>query len=88
MWGLQLAAIHDTIFTKDTKTILKREVIKKAKAEIPRRVEMVCLKNRYGISSYSLGFNYNPKYDLFTPVELDFPELAEVDDEELPEQWR
>lgn len=90
VWGLQLAEIHNTIFTKDTKTILKREIIKKAKAEIPRRVEMVCLKNRYGISSYSLGFSYNPRYDLFTPMVLEFPELKELTDAdaaELPEGW-
>lgn len=88
VWGLQLVAIHNAVFTKDTKTIEKREVIKKAKAEIPRKIELSCLKNRYGKSSYSLGFSYNPKYDLFVPICTDFSELIDEEEEELPEQWR
>lgn len=65
VWGLQLQAIHCDIFSKDTKIAKKRETINDAKQKIPRDVELVCLKNRYGRSSYSCGFLYNPKFDLF-----------------------
>ena len=66
IWGLQLQAIHEDIFNKENKLKEKRERIDEAKAEIPRKVELVCLKNRYGISSYSAAFDYYPQYDLFT----------------------
>lgn len=67
VWGLQLAAIHADVFTKDNKIAQKREAIRKAKAAIPRSVELVCLKNRYGVSSYDCRFDYDPRYDLFVP---------------------
>lgn len=43
----------------------KREKIRKAKAENPRKIELVCLKNRYGISGFKLGYDYYPALDLF-----------------------
>lgn len=67
VWGLQLAAIHSDVFNKDNKLKEKRETIRKAKAAIPRSIELVCLKNRYGVSSYSCLFDYDPRYDLFVP---------------------
>ena len=36
---------------------------------MPRQVELVCLKNRYGISSYKASFEYYPQFDLFRPPE-------------------
>ena len=38
------------------------------KAANPRRVELVCLKNRFGISSYTCNFEYFPQFDLFRPI--------------------
>lgn len=72
VWGLQLACLDQEVFSKEGMAILKREVIKKAKKENPRRIKLVCLKNRYGISSYDAHFNYYPVFDLFVPVNLDF----------------
>lgn len=69
VWGVQLMAINDEIFNKDGKVKEKREKIKQAKAADPRKIELVCLKNRNGISSYSCGFTYYPKYDFFIPEE-------------------
>lgn len=69
VWGLQLEALNDEIFSKENKLREKREKIREAKAATPRRVELVCLKNRYGISSYKAAFEYFPKYDLFREAE-------------------
>lgn len=67
VWGLQLQALNSDIFNGDKKIKEKREKIKIAKKAIPRKLELVCLKNRYGISSYTCGFTYDPRYDLFEP---------------------
>lgn len=64
--GLQLSCMNDDIFNKEGKVKEKRDTIKKAKKAIPRDIELVILKNRYGIANYSCRFNYNPVYDLFT----------------------
>ena len=65
-WGLQLQCLNDPIFEKESNIKKKREIVKRAKAATPRKIELVCLKNRYGISSYCCGFNYYPAADLFT----------------------
>ena len=65
VWGLQLQAINDDIFNKQADIKQKREVINKAKIEHPRKIELVCLKNRNGRSNYSCNFTYYSKYDLF-----------------------
>jgi len=69
VWGLQLQAIHEDIFNKQSKIKEKRERINQAKKEMPRRIELICLKNRNGISNYNCSFDYYPKYDLFIPTE-------------------
>ena len=71
VWGLQLAAIHDTVFDSDKKVKEKREKIAEAKEAIPRDIELVCLKNRYGKSRYAAEFTYYPQYDFFTPKNKD-----------------
>ena len=71
VWGLQLQCLHDDIFSKEKSLKEKREKIKAAKAANPRKIEMVCLKNRYGIANYSCYFNYYPANDLFTEINED-----------------
>lgn len=66
VYGLQLSVIHEDLFDKQNKINEKRARIKEAKAELPRQVELVCLKNRYGVSGFTVNFNYDPRYDLFT----------------------
>lgn len=68
VWGIQLSAIHDDIFNSDAKIKEKRRIIDRAKKENPRRIELVALKNRNGISNYSCFFEYEPHKDLFTAV--------------------
>lgn len=77
IWGLQLQCINDDLFSKASASIKdKREAIREAKAAMPRKIELSCLKNRYGIASYKCGFNYYPKYDLF-----------DIDDSYRPESY-
>lgn len=72
IWGLQLEIIStDPIFDKEGKIREKREKIREEKASPERKVELVCLKNRYGISSYRVGFSYYPQYDLFKPRKVE-----------------
>lgn len=67
VWGLQLNCLHEALFSAQNKINEKRQRIKEAKRETPRKVELVCLKNRFGISSYTCQFNYYPNFDLFEP---------------------
>ena len=39
--------------------------VHQAKVENPRKIELVCLKNRYGAPGYSCYFKYYPAYDYF-----------------------
>ena len=68
IFGLQLRCINEDLFSKEGKLKEKRERIRTAKAASPREIELLCLKNRYGISSFSCFFNYYPENDLFTPA--------------------
>lgn len=70
VWGLQLQILNDDLFNQEKKIKEKREKVRQAKKAIPREIELVCLKNRYGISSYSCGFKYDPRFDLFEPDNL------------------
>ncbi|MCD9218099.1 toprim domain-containing protein [Lactobacillus delbrueckii subsp. lactis] len=65
--GLQLQCLDEKEFNSDTKKDIakKRELIQKAKARNPRKIKLVCLKNRYGKTSFVDYFNYYPACDLF-----------------------
>lgn len=65
VWGLQLQILNDELFYSEKKIKEKREKVREAKKAAPRKLELICLKNRYGVSSYSCGFNYTPQFDLF-----------------------
>lgn len=68
--GLQLACLDDNpVFQKDKDIMAKREAIKAAKAENPRKIRLVCLKNRYGRPDWTITYKYYPQYDYF--VETD-----------------
>jgi len=68
VWGLQLACLDEELFDKDKAIKEKRKRINDAKAEEPRKIKFICLKNRYGISYYDCQFAYYPQYDLFVPT--------------------
>lgn len=68
VWGMQYACIsRDQVFLKDTKIGEKRKRLQEAKAETPRDIELICLKNRYG-RDFSTAFYYYPKFDFFEPA--------------------
>lgn len=71
IWGLQLSVMNDEIFEKDTRLKARREAIIKAKSATPREIDLVCLKNRYGISNYTCKFRYYAQYDYFFPIRSD-----------------
>lgn len=78
IYGLQLRCINqDNPFGKEGKLKEKRETIRAAKAANPREIELLCLKNRYGISSFSCYFDYYPANDLFRPA-TDFEAAAKT----------
>lgn len=68
VWGLQLACLDEELFETEGKIKKKRRRIDEAKAEEPRKIKFVCLKNRYGISNYECYFDYYPSNDLFIPA--------------------
>lgn len=64
--GLQLACLDDNaVFQKEKAIMEKREAIKAAKAENPRQIRLVCLKNRYGRPDWTITYKYYPQYDYF-----------------------
>lgn len=68
IWGMQYSVIStDPLFksTAQGKLNDQRRKIQDAKKATPRKIELVCLKNRYG-RDYSAYFLYYPKFDYFT----------------------
>ena len=65
IWGLQLQCLNEPLFSEANKIKEKRQRIRQEKAAELRKIELLCLKNRYGIANYSCGFYYYPKHDLF-----------------------
>ena len=68
VWGLQLAILRDPNYIKEKSIVKQREMIQNAKKATPRAIDLVCLKNRYGLSSYSTMFDYFPANDCFLPA--------------------
>ena len=69
IWGLQLQCLNDPLFESANKIKEKRQKIRQEKAADPRKIELLCLKNRYGIANFSCGFNYYPARDYFVQAE-------------------
>ena len=64
--GMQLQCLStEKAFNSEGKVVEKRKIIEKAKKANPRKIELKCLKNRFGISSFSCFFDYFPAVDLF-----------------------
>lgn len=75
VWGLQLACLDEDIFDAEGKLKKKRKRIEAAKRENPRQIKLVCIKNRYGVSSYECNFSYYPQFDLFIPAQAPADEM-------------
>lgn len=65
VWGLQLQVMREEIFQGDSATVAKRNKMNEAKNSIPRKIELVVLKNRFGSMRESFLFDYFPDRDLF-----------------------
>lgn len=66
IWGLQLETMQNQEFTSSTNGQDKRDqAYKEAIAETPRQIQLICVKNRYGISNFDCSFEYYPAHDLF-----------------------
>lgn len=63
--GLQLSCLKNELFNADNQQKKKRDMIRAEKEKNPRRIDLVCIKNRYGKSNYNCSFVYYPAYDLF-----------------------
>ena len=61
VWGLQLYVTRNL---REGTISKNREIIEKAKKNIPRQVQLSCLKNRQG-TNYDCFFNYFPANDTF-----------------------
>lgn len=69
VWGMQLTVMNDNnVFSKDKDVKRKRDTLEDAKKETPRKIELKCIKNRFGITSYKTYFRYYPGNDLFEAV--------------------
>ena len=73
IWGLQLSVMNNEMFDKEKGLKQKREAVRAAKKANPREIELVCLKNRYGVSSYTCRFQYYAKNDYFVPRDESSP---------------
>ena len=62
--GMQLTCMDEPLFTSEKDIVRKRERVRAAKAEQPRKVTLVCLKNRYGRTDWKVNFSYYSNHDL------------------------
>ncbi len=88
LWGLQLQVLNDPIFDSKEKIKQKRQKVKAAKAASPRKIELVCLKNRYGVSSYSAYFDYTPEFDLFTEGKNEYETEQQDEQQDKPKRCK
>lgn len=92
VWGLQLAIMNADLFNSDKQLQDKRKAVHDAKKASPRKIELVGLKNRYGVSNTNYFFDYFPESDLFVPddrnIELVREEMNCIMDEIQQERKR
>lgn len=63
--GLQLQCLNEELFNEPNKLKQKRDRIRQEKRKTPRKIQLVCIKNRYGKSNYYCDFSYYQANDLF-----------------------
>lgn len=76
MWGLQLQLLDEPDFDEEKSITKKRLKVEEAKKATPRKIELKCIKNRFGVPSYSCKFDYYSAYEYFVPDMSDLDELA------------
>lgn len=67
--GLQLTVLDDDLFNKEGNIKYKRDKFKEAKQAKPREIQLCCIKNRNGVTSFDAFYKYYPQYDIFTEAE-------------------
>lgn len=82
--ALQLLAMNADVFDTQSKLQTKRKFIRAAKNSIPRKIELLCLKNRFGKSNSRYFFDYFAANERFVPYlvsaqEADDKVQAEID---------
>ena len=65
--ALQLLAMNADIFDKQSNLQTKRKFVRAAKKANPRKIELLCLKNRFGKANERYFFNYYPASEFFEP---------------------
>ena len=73
--GLQFRVLRNPDFEKLKTITEKRDRMTKEKNGTPRKLELICLKNRYG-RLYACGFDYYAEFDLVQEVNRDFADIA------------
>ena len=88
VYGLQLQVLHDPIFDSKEKIKQKREKVRAAKKASPRKIELCCLKNRYGVSNFSCYFDYYPEFDLFTEGKNEYETEQQDEQQSKPKRGK
>lgn len=65
VWGIQFHCLSDDLFTSEGKISDKRRRLAEEKQRKPRKLDLVCRKNRFGQGSFDLALDYYPANDLF-----------------------
>lgn len=65
IFGLQLRALNDADYAAAKTLTEKRGIIEAAKQATPRRLRLLCLKNRSGLTGWKIDLDYFPRCDLF-----------------------
>lgn len=65
VWGIQFHCLSDDLFTSEGKISDKRRKLAEEKQRKPRKLDLVCRKNRFGQGSFDLALDYYPANDLF-----------------------
>ena len=71
VWGLQFRVLseeEDFSTGGPAKINKKRKILREAKLEDPRRIDLICLKNRSAVPVYTCSFEYYAAFDCFKDV--------------------
>lgn len=70
VWGLELQAVYkDSVFEQDGKRVEKSKILKEARKEIPRKIQLTAIKHRGQQGSYECYLEYDPRFAVFMPGE-------------------
>ena len=73
--GLQLRCLSDQAFIEEKSKARQWDKIKEEMKQPTRQIDLVCLKNRYGVTGWVCEFDYTPAQDLFEESFIDAKEI-------------